>query len=142
MAEPSFFILITVGAYYTTFPKVRILGGVAGALLAIDLFKQLRLTTGLTPHLPRLSRALPTSLRRKMEKPTHVKSSHTKTPNHALQRTGAAVTLAANSGSNPSRPSVPLSYARSLSPRSTSQPSRQPRPSLSLGSLGVATRYG
>ena len=62
------------------------------------------------------------------------------TPNQALQRTGVAVTLAANSGSNPSRPSVPLSYARSLSLRSTTQPSRQPRPSLSLGSLGVSVR--
>ena len=42
------------------------------------------------------------------------------TPNHALQRTGAAVTPAAS--------------CRRLSP--TTQRSRQPRPSLSLGSLG------
>ena len=43
------------------------------------------------------------------------------TPNHALQRTGAAVTPAAS--------------CLRLSP--TTQRSRQPRPSLSLGSLGV-----
>ena len=43
------------------------------------------------------------------------------TPNHALQRTAPAVTLAAP-------------------PPSPAQPSRQPPPSLSLGSLGVATR--
>ena len=42
------------------------------------------------------------------------------TPNQALQRTAAAVTLAAP-------------------PPSPAQPSRQPPPSLSLGSLGVAT---
>jgi hypothetical protein len=47
-----------------------------------------------------------------------------RTPNHALQRTAPAVTLAASS--------------LRLSP--TAQPSRQPPPSLSLGSLGVATR--
>ena len=63
-----------------------------------------------------------------------------RTPNHALQRTGVAVTLAADSGPNPSRPTVALSYARCLFLRLTTQPSRQPRPSLSLGSLGVATR--
>ena len=45
-------------------------------------------------------------------------------PNHALQRTAPAVTLAAS--------------CLRLSP--TAQPSRQPPPSLSLGSLGVATR--
>ena len=66
--------------------------------------------------------------------------SERRTPNQALQRTGVAVTLAAIPSSNPSRPSVTLSYARSLFLRSTPQPSRQPRPSLSLGSLGVATR--
>ena len=44
-----------------------------------------------------------------------------RTPNHALQRTGAAVTPAAS--------------CRRLSP--TTQRSRQPRPSLSLGSLGA-----
>ena len=46
------------------------------------------------------------------------------TPNHALQRTGAAVPAPASS--------------RRLSP--PTQGPRQPRPSLSLGSLGVATR--
>ena len=51
-------------------------------------------------------------------------SAANETPNHALQRTGAAVTPAASS--------------LRLSP--TAQQSRQPRPSLSLGSLGVATR--
>ena len=45
------------------------------------------------------------------------------TPNHALQRTGAAVTPAASS--------------LRLSP--ATQRSRQPRPSLSLGSLGPTT---
>jgi len=43
------------------------------------------------------------------------------TPNHALQRTAPALTLAAP-------------------PPSPAQPSRQPPPSLSLGSLGVASR--
>ena len=47
---------------------------------------------------------------------------HEPSPNHALQRTGAAVTPAAS--------------CLRLSP--TAQRSRQPRPSLSLGSLGVA----
>ena len=47
-----------------------------------------------------------------------------RTPNHALQRTGAAVTPAAS--------------CLRLSP--AAQRSRQPRPSLSLGSLGVSTR--
>ena len=63
----------------------------------------------------------------------------TATPNHALQRTAPRVTVAANSSSNPSRPSVALSYARSLSPRSTTQLPRHAPPSLSLGSLGVAS---
>ena len=48
----------------------------------------------------------------------------TATPNHALQRTAPAVTLAAS--------------CLRLSP--AMQPARQPPPSLSLGSLGVATR--
>ena len=48
----------------------------------------------------------------------------TATPNHALQRTATAVTLAASAAAFP--PTV--------------QPARQPPPSLSLGSLGVATR--
>ena len=47
----------------------------------------------------------------------------TNAPNHALQRTGAAVTPAAS--------------CLRLSP--TTQRSRQPRPSLSLWSLGVAS---
>ena len=59
-----------------------------------------------------------------------------KSPNHALQRTAPRVTVAAISSSNPSRPSVALSYARSLSPRSTTQLPRHAPPSLSLGSLG------
>ena len=66
--------------------------------------------------------------------------SERRTPNQALQRTGVAVTLAAIPSSNQSRPSVALSHARSLFLRSTPQPSRQPRPSLSLGSLGVSSR--
>ena len=48
----------------------------------------------------------------------------TATPNHALQRTAPAVTLAASAAAFP--PTV--------------QPARQPPPSLSLGSLGAATR--
>ena len=51
-------------------------------------------------------------------------SNRNETPNHALQRTGAAVTPAASAAAFPS----------------AAQRSRQPRPSLSLGSLGVATR--
>ena len=51
-------------------------------------------------------------------------SEMNETPNHALQRTGAAVTPAASAAAFP--PAV--------------QRSRQPRRSLSLGSLGVATR--
>ena len=46
----------------------------------------------------------------------------TATPNHALQRTGAAVTARASASSFPPAMHGP----------------RQPRPSLSLGSLGVA----
>ena len=46
-------------------------------------------------------------------------------PNHALQRTGASVTPAASAAAFPP----------------ATQRSRQPRPSLSLGSLGVATRF-
>ena len=45
----------------------------------------------------------------------------TATPNHALQRTAPAVTLAASAAAFPP----------------TMQPARQPPPSLSLGSLGV-----
>ena len=48
----------------------------------------------------------------------------TATPNHALQPTGAAVTAPASAAAFP--PTV--------------QPARQPPPSLSLGSFGVATR--
>ena len=61
--------------------------------------------------------------------------SERQTPNQALQRTSAAVTLAAIFGST--RLVRPPSFPRSTSPlRLTQQPSRQPRPSLSLGSLG------
>ena len=59
----------------------------------------------------------------------------TATPNHALQRTAPRVTVAANSSSNPFRPCAAFSYARSLSPRSTTQLPRHAPPSLSLGSL-------
>ena len=59
-----------------------------------------------------------------------------RTPNHALQRTAPRVTVAAISSSNPSRPSVALSYARCLFLRSTPQLPRHAPPSLSLGSLG------
>ena len=65
----------------------------------------------------------------------HVSPASERTPNHALQRTGVAVTLAAIPGST--RLVRPPSFPSSTSPlRLTSQPSRQPRPSLSLGSLG------
>ena len=63
------------------------------------------------------------------------------TPNHALQRTAPRVTVAAISGSNPSRPSVALSYARFHPLRSTPQLPRHAPPSLSLGSLGVFTPH-
>ena len=49
----------------------------------------------------------------------------TATPNHALQRTAPAVTLAASAAAFPP----------------TKQPARQPPPSLSLGSLGVARAH-
>ena len=58
------------------------------------------------------------------------------TANHALQRTAPRVTVAAISGSHPSRPSVALSYARSRHLRLTTQLPRHAPPSLSLGSLG------
>ena len=64
-----------------------------------------------------------------------------RTPNHALQRTAPRVTVAAISGSDPSRPSVALSYARCRFLRSTTQLPRRAPQSLSLGSLGVATRH-
>ena len=54
----------------------------------------------------------------------NVYRNEAETPNHALQRTAPAVTLAAS--------------CLCLSP--TVQPARQPPPSLSLGSLGVASR--
>ena len=63
-------------------------------------------------------------------------SNKAATPNHALQRTAPRVTVAAISSSNPSRPSVALSYARCLFLRPTSQLPRHAPPSLSLGSLG------
>ena len=62
------------------------------------------------------------------------------TPNHALQRTAPRVTVAAISGSDPSRPSVALSYVRCPFLRSTTQLPRHAPPSLSLGSLGVSER--
>ena len=62
-------------------------------------------------------------------------------PNHALQRTAPRVTVAAISSSDPSRPSVALSYVRCSFLRSTAQLPRHAPPSLSLGSLGVATRF-
>jgi hypothetical protein len=62
------------------------------------------------------------------------------TPNHALQRTAPRVTVAAISGSCPSRASVALSYVRGRHLRATTQLPRRAPQSLSLGSLGVATR--
>ena len=62
------------------------------------------------------------------------------TPNHALQRTAPRVTVAAISSSNPSRPSGALFYARCRLLRSTTQLPRRAPQSLSLGSLGVASR--
>ena len=57
--------------------------------------------------------------------PYHISPAmNTQTPNHALQRTRAAVT-------------APASCLR-LSP--AAQGPRQPRPSLTLGSLGVSSR--
>ena len=64
-----------------------------------------------------------------------------RTPNHALQRTAPRVTVAANSGPYPSRPCVALSYVRCLFLRLTPQLPRHAPPSLSLGSLGDATRF-
>ena len=63
------------------------------------------------------------------------------TPNHALQRTAPRVTVAAISSSNPSRPSVALSYVRCLLLRSTTQLPRRAPQSLSLGSLGAFPLY-
>ena len=60
--------------------------------------------------------------------------------NHALQRTAPRVTVAAISSLDPSRPSVALSYVRCRLLRSTTQLPRRAPQSLSLGSLGVATR--
>ena len=62
-----------------------------------------------------------------------------RTPNHALQRTAPRVTVAAISGLDPSRPSVALSYARSLSLRPSTQLPRRAPQSLSLGSLGASS---
>ena len=83
---------------------------------------------GVSP-MPAFSRPLPVS---------SSFSYSTATPNHALQRTAPRVTVAAISSSHPSRPSVALSYVRSLSLRPTTQLPRHAPPSLSLGSLGVA----
>ena len=55
--------------------------------------------------------------------PTDAESKSRASPNHALQRTGAAVTAPASTATFPPAMHGP----------------RQPRPSLSLGSLGVAT---
>ncbi len=68
-------------------------------------------------------------------------STQAATPNHALQRTAPRVTVAAISSLDPSRPSVALSYARCLFLRSTSQLPRRAPQSLSLGSLGVISRF-
>jgi len=62
----------------------------------------------------------------------------TPTPNHALQRTAPRVTVAAISGSDPSRPCGALSYARGLFLRPTPQLPRHAPPSLSFGSLGAS----
>ena len=70
----------------------------------------------------------------------HVSTESNRTPNHALQRTAPRVTVAAISGSDPSRPSVALSSARCRFLRSTTQLPRHAPPSLSLGSLGVSSR--
>ena len=64
-----------------------------------------------------------------------------KSPNHALQRTAPRVTVAAISSLDPSRPSGALSYARDRLLRSTTQLPRRAPQSLSLGSLGVSSRY-
>ena len=67
----------------------------------------------------------------------HVFTESNRAPNHALQRTAPRVTVAAISGSDPSRPSVALSYARCRFLRSTTQLPRRAPQSLSLGSLGA-----
>ena len=67
-------------------------------------------------------------------------STQAATPNHALQRTAPRVTVAAISSSDPSPPSVALSYVRCRFLRLTTQLPRRAPQSLSLGSLGVATR--
>jgi len=69
-----------------------------------------------------------------------ITSTQNVTPNHALQRTAPRVTVAAVSSLDPSRTSGALSYVRGLSLRSTSQLPRRAPQSLSLRSLGVATR--
>ena len=58
----------------------------------------------------------------------------TETPNHAL-RTAPRVTVAAITGSDPSRPSGALSYVRCLLLRSPTQLPRRAPQSLSLRSL-------
>ena len=55
-----------------------------------------------------------------------------RTPNQALQRTAPGVTLAAADH--------PATFAHPAPRRLRPQPARRPPPSLSLGSLGVATR--
>ena len=73
-------------------------------------------------------------------KPDNSNPASEPSPNHALQRTAPRVTVAAISSLDPSRPSVALSYVRCLLLRSTTQLPRRAPQSLSLGSLGVATR--
>jgi len=77
-----------------------------------------------------------------MRSPFHARTpdafaNPTRTPNHALQPTGAAVTLAAIlARTRLVRPQPSLTSAASFF-ASPLQPSRQPRPWLSLGSLGL-----
>ena len=80
------------------------------------------------------------SLHSSGQKPSSYRPNRPETPNHALQRTAPRVTVAAGSGLGVFPPShrCPTSAASFFAP-----PSQLPRhapPSLSLGSLGVATR--
>ena len=69
-------------------------------------------------------RSAPTFMRRLAATRIRCRKSE-RTPNHALQRTGVAVTARASAAAFPPAMHGP----------------RQPRPSLSLGSLGVFTRH-
>ena len=60
-------------------------------------------------------------------------SQSNESPNHALQRTAPGVTLAAADR--------PAACAHPAPGHLRPQPARRPPQSLSLGSLGVATRY-